>query len=372
MAMVIEVEPDGDMERLDTLSRDLPARDSLQPYLRDEIFPLLDMARWVDLLISYLDTGHVVSFSSIARSLGEPRAARAVGELAASGALRGPTHRIIYADGRVPDRSVIELGAELELDERGGSYHISDDLTLEDIKVASPPFEQLRNIQASMDHLLVEEQGRPASLCGIDISSKDDLNVVCLSVSGLDGDDIEHHCKQGSLPMPYVSGYLFYREGPLILPALDEAVKEGMVKEDTLLVLDGNGILHPRRSGIACQVGVAVDMMTCGVAKRLQVGKVEGNERETAGHRISDVRDGDDLLGFAVRTSRSKPVYLSRGNRMTLDHALESLLPSWHHKVPLPTRSAHERSNEVRRAISESPSGDLQVPPLVLHVAVNR
>ena len=113
-------------------------------------------------------------------------------------------------------------------------------------------------------------------------------------------------------------------------------------------------------------------MMTCGVAKKLLVGKVKGPERERAGHVISEVRDGDDLLGFAVRTPRSKPAYLSRGNRMTLDNALEALLPSWDHKVPLPTRLAHGRSNEVRCAISESPPGDLQVLPLVLHVAVNR
>ncbi len=355
----MEVDPDREMERLDTLSRDLPSREPLYPYLMDEIFPLLDMLRWVDLLISHLDAGHVASFSSIARALGEPRAARAVGELAASGALRGPTHRIIYADGRVPDRSVIELGAEMELDERGGSHHIPDDLTLEDLKVGCPPFKPLRDIQASMDRLLVEEPGKPVSLCGIDISSKDGLNVACLSVSDLNGDDIQQHCKQGSLPMPYVSGYLFYREGPLILPALDEAMKDGLIEEETLLVLDGNGILHPRRSGIACQIGVAVDMMTCGVAKRLLVGKVKGPEIETAGHRISEVRDGDDLLGLAVRTLRSKPAYLSRGHRMGLDGALEALLPTWHHKVPLPTRLAHERSNEVRRAISESPSGDL-------------
>ncbi len=370
--MVIEVDPDRSMERLDALSRDLPVMGPLNSYLIDEIFPLLDMVRWVDLLLSHLDAGRVTSFSRIAGALGEPRAARAVGELASSGALRGPTHRIIYADGRVPDRSAIELGAELELNERGGSYHISGDLPLEDVKVGFPPFKPLRDIQASMDHLLVEDPGKPTSLCGIDISSKDDLNVVCLSSSNLNGDDIEHHCRQGSLPMPYVSGYLFYREGPLILPALDEAMKGGLIDEDTLLVLDGNGILHPRRSGIACQVGVAVGMMTCGVAKKLLVGKVKGPEMETAGHRISEVRDGDDLLGLAVRTSRSKPAYLSRGNRMTLDHALEALLPLWHHKVPLPTKLAHERSNEVRRAISESPSGDLQVLPLVLHVAVNR
>ncbi len=370
--MVIEVDPDRDMERLDALSWDLPPREAIQPYLIDEIFPLLDMGRWVDLLLSHLDAGHVASFSSIARALGEPRAARAVGELAASGALRGPTHRIIYADERVPDRSVIELGAEMELDERGGSYHIPGYLAPEDLKVGSPPFGPLRDIQTSMDHLLVEEPGKPTSLCGIDISSKDDLNVVCLSASDLNGDDIQQHCRQGPLPMPYVSGYLFYREGPLILPALDEAMKDGLIEEDTLLVLDGNGILHPRRSGIACQIGVAVDMMTCGVAKKLLVGKVKGPERERMGHAISEVRDGGDLLGYAVRTPRSKPAYLSRGNRMTLDRALEALLPSWHHKVPLPTRLAHERSNEVRRAISESPSGDLQVPPLVLHVAVNR
>jgi deoxyribonuclease V len=170
----------------------------------------------------------------------------------------------------------------------------------------------------------------------------------------LEGNGLEELCIKGKTGLPYISGLLFYREAPLVLPLLQQTEEQGFTDERTLIVLDGNGILHPRRMGLACQIGVSSGNLTCGVAKKLMMGSVSEPTRYEDGLVHSLITDDGEEIGTAIHKDGYKPVYVSRGHRTdsrTVDKVISTL--TWT-RIPEPTRRAHELSNRFRR--SETPS----------------
>ncbi|MBW2967731.1 endonuclease V [Candidatus Woesearchaeota archaeon] len=143
-------------------------------------------------------------------------------------------------------------------------------------------------------------------------------------------------------PMQYIPGFLSYRESPAVM----EAVSKLEQKPD-LLFVDGNGILHPRRIGMASHLGILLDMPTIGVAKKLLMGDVEGE---------SIVFESETRASLLRTKEHAKPIYVSPGHRVSLKTALEisrkCLVEK--HKLPEPLHEAHKYSNKVRaRLISE-------------------
>jgi deoxyribonuclease V len=189
----------------------------------------------------------------------------------------------------------------------------------------------------------------------MDISSKDDYHFAAIAVMDMDGEPKETMSFKGRPGLPYIPGLLFYREAPLLLPLLGSALDEGIIDGKTLCVIDGNGTLHPRRMGIACQIGVCTGLRSCGVAKKLLTGKVSDPIGTENGNFLADVIEDGELIGSALSgADNSKPVYLSRGHRIdqaTVNRILNRLRST---RIPEPTKRAHLLCNEARR--SESPS----------------
>ena len=146
--------------------------------------------------------------------------------------------------------------------------------------------------------------------------------------------------------IPYVPGYLGFRESP----ALVEAWARLEQKPDLILV-DGHGRPHPRRCGIATHLGVVLDVPTIGCAKSILCGKVEGKLGEAAGSRAPLV-DRGEVVGMALRTrARCLPIYVSTGHRISLESAIDWVLRLCDgRRLPLPIRMAHDGANAVRRA----------------------
>lgn len=133
--------------------------------------------------------------------------------------------------------------------------------------------------------------------------------------------------------VPYIPTLLAFREaGPMIavLGKLD-------VTPDVVMV-DGNGRLHPFGAGIACQVGLAVDRPTIGVAKKLLCGEVG----EWCGREAPVLLSGR-VVGMALRTS-AKPIYVSVGHKVSLPTAAALVLKLTRRgvRLPEPLRLAHE------------------------------
>ena len=109
-----------------------------------------------------------------------------------------------------------------------------------------------------------------------------------------------------------------------------------------VLLVDGQGIAHPRRLGIASHLGVILDLPTIGCAKSVLVGRLAGDLGAEPGS-IADLVDRGEVVGRALRTKRgANPVYVSVGHRVGLDEAVGFVgrcLSGY--RLPEPTRLAH-------------------------------
>ena len=120
-----------------------------------------------------------------------------------------------------------------------------------------------------------------------------------------------------------------------------------------VLIVDGHGYAHPRRFGIACHLGVLLDLPTIGCAKSLLVGKVPRGLGETPGSR-AEIIDRGEVVGLAVRTRRnSKPVYVTVGQRVDLPSAARIILACGRgYRLPEPTRLAHSLAAKLKGDLS--------------------
>jgi deoxyribonuclease V len=146
------------------------------------------------------------------------------------------------------------------------------------------------------------------------------------------------------LEFPYVPGYLSFREVPALLAAL----KKLQVQPD-LLFCDGQGYAHPRRMGLASHLGVWLDRPTIGCAKSILIG-THGELGEAAGSWTELVESGE-RIGAAVRTRAGvRPVYVSQGNRVSLETAIRLTLEvADGFRIPRPTREADRFTKAVKR-----------------------
>ena len=147
-------------------------------------------------------------------------------------------------------------------------------------------------------------------------------------------------------PFPYVSGYLGFRECPALLAAW-----ERLAQKPDLVLMDGQGRAHPRRCGVASQLGVLLDVPTIGVAKTLLCGAVEGEVGAALGDRAAVV-DRGEVVAMALRTSaRGRPIFVSTGHRVALATAVDWVLRlADGRRLPPPIRDAHDAANAARRA----------------------
>ena len=143
---------------------------------------------------------------------------------------------------------------------------------------------------------------------------------------------------------PYVPGLLSFRETPSVLEAWAK-----LKTEPDALMLDGQGLAHPRRVGIACHVGLIIKRPTLGCAKSILVGKYEEPPPERG--QWSPMVDKGETVGAALRTkTRVQPVYVSPGHLIDLAGAVElALRCDGGYRVPEPTRRAHLLVNALRR-----------------------
>ena len=144
---------------------------------------------------------------------------------------------------------------------------------------------------------------------------------------------------------PYVPGYLSFREAPAYLGAL-----ANLSATPDLLLVDGQGVAHPRGLGIAAHLGVHLELPSLGVAKSLLYGKPAGELGEEAGNAVPLVAKGAQI-GWVYRSrTKVKPLYLSPGHRVGFAEGLEFVqsLPG-RTKLPDPLREAHRWAGRARK-----------------------
>lgn len=157
---------------------------------------------------------------------------------------------------------------------------------------------------------------------------------------------IEQAIERAAVTFPYIPGLLSFRELPLILPVFAR-----LRSRPDLVVVDGQGIAHPRRFGIASHLGVLLDLPTIGCAKSRLSGSPAGELGAERGARVA-LLDGGEVVGSVLRTKRgAHPLYVSPGHRIGLEAAVEWVLRlTTTYRLPEPTRLAHEAAAGARVA----------------------
>lgn len=154
-------------------------------------------------------------------------------------------------------------------------------------------------------------------------------------------------------PFPYIPGLLSFREAPILAAAL-----AALRRLPDVVLVDGQGIAHPRGLGLASHLGVLLDIPTIGVAKSRLVGV--GSEPEPGAGSTSPLSWEGKVVGLIMRTrDRVKPLYISPGHRLTLEECREITLGCvTRYRLPLPLRQADLLSRR-QRARDEAQRGTL-------------
>ena len=198
-----------------------------------------------------------------------------------------------------------------------------------------------KEIQLSLAKRVVTESEviDPSLVAGIDISAPDSQGVARGAVVILRYPElsiVEVEIAQGKLTLPYIPGLLSFRETPLILTACEK-----LINIPDFILIDGQGIAHPRRLGLASHVGLFLNLPTIGCAKSILCGQHKPVGEDTGSH--TELLDNGELIGAALRTKyRVKPIYVSVGHKIDLESALQLVIKCCRgYRLPEPTRLAH-------------------------------
>ncbi len=216
---------------------------------------------------------------------------------------------------------------------------------------------KLRNIQRAIasgakikDEFDYEEITKVA---GFDVAFEENRAIctaIVMNIKTLEILEVKTHVKP--TPMKYIPGYLAFREGPLILETYYD-----LEIEPDLLIVDGHGIAHPLKCGLATYVGVELNKPTLGVARSLIIGEVNKE------NNLIQVRDF--ILGKQITTkAHAKPLFVSPGNYISVETAakiVEKLvIPP--HKMPEPLHVAHKLARREMQKIREKETTPQDVP----------
>jgi deoxyribonuclease V len=199
------------------------------------------------------------------------------------------------------------------------------------------------------------EMVKPHYIAGVDVSISRGRKVATGAVVVLEYPGlrlVEVRVTHGEVDFPYVPGLLSFREAPILL-----RVCRTLEISPDLVLVDGQGIAHPRRIGLASHLGLFLDMPTIGCAKSRLCGRHETPGIEPGNY--ADLIDRDEIIGVVLRTKTgTKPVYISVGHKINLAAAVHWILECCKgYRLPEPVRLAHQAAGgnlEPGRYISVS------------------
>jgi deoxyribonuclease V len=176
-------------------------------------------------------------------------------------------------------------------------------------------------------------------VCGVDISYKH--NIAYCSATVIDKDSLNAVESADTITVvdqPYIPGLFVLREYKAIINVL-----QLVEKEFHILLVDGHGVLHPRRCGLASYIGVMINKPTIGVAKSLLCGFVRKDK---------SIELGGEVLGFQIQNCNKKHIYVSVGHQISLGTAVKIVkeLTRLDQRIPEPLRIADISSKRLRQS----------------------
>lgn len=179
--------------------------------------------------------------------------------------------------------------------------------------------------------------GNVELVCGVDVSyRKETAYCSAVIINKEKFEIVETVSSKSEVKNPYIPGLFILRESAPILQTL-----KLITSPFQLLLVDGHGLLHPRKCGLACYVGISANLPTIGVAKSLLCGCVQSD---------NFVSHKGEILGYALksRNGSKKMVYVSIGHKISLPTAIQLVksLTRINQNIPEPLRVADTLSKE--------------------------
>jgi deoxyribonuclease V len=290
--------------------------------------------------VRQIPDGKISTYGAVAKALGDVRASRAVGRMMNQNpnADDMPCFKIVYSDGKLGgfglgiDDKIRRLKQDNVLVDNGRIVDF-ENVLFDEFKT-NYPLKKLRSEQIELSKKVEIRNGfdKIETVAGFDVAyPKNDFDDCCGACVVMDYKTkkvIEEKTIFTKTYFPYIPTYLSFRE----LPFLKKLV-ESLESKPTILMIDGNGLLHPYGFGIASHAGVILDIPTIGVAKSLLCGKVENNI----------VKIGNKKIGHAHISCKRvrKPIYVSPGHKISFETSLDVVKHLSFYKNPEPLRQAH-------------------------------
>lgn len=302
-------------------------------------------------LLFQIPPGRVTTYRALAEALGDPEAVSFVASFLRSEAARDwPVHRVVHSSGAVGRFFGEEASQTVEKLRKEGVRVVGDRVRpllpyfFADFR-SSRPLARLQEEQRALaQKVRLCPLGEVKRLGAVDVAYRGEEAVASFVWANARGEPLDFLLASGPARFPYIRTYLSYRELPAYLAVLREAKERGLWPD--VLLVDGNGILHPRRAGIATHLGVLLDLPTVGVAKGHLCGEVN-----TEGMTIGEWRPvllGGEVVAGALRTGRNRTLFISPGHRADVESSVELVhsLPT-RNDLPLTLAFAHEVATEA-------------------------
>ncbi len=194
------------------------------------------------------------------------------------------------------------------------------------------------------EKVIVEDDfGDLRLIAGVDQAFIDDRIISGVVVLKYDSLELAERTDSiRKVTFPYIPTFLSFREGPAIMCAFRK-----LRTCPDILMVDGAGINHPRRAGIATHIGVALDVPTIGITKKILCGK--GIEPSVVGDAAPLIYE-DKQVGWLLKSSkRSRAIIIAPGHRVSLGSSLSIVKACLRvHKLPEPARLAHDYVNWLK------------------------
>lgn len=199
-------------------------------------------------------------------------------------------------------------------------------------------FEKAIEIQERFSHLVSKRSALPRKIlhvAGVDVAYSDNSSFAASAL--VDYEDlrsIEIQYTESHVKVPYRPGFLGFREAAIMAKTVRK-----LTREPDVVLVDGHGLAHPRRFGLACHIGVLLDLPTIGVAKNAFFGEVRGD-------RVLD-KDGREI-GATIKVGK-KVLYVSIGHKVSLAAAIRVVKHCVAAKTVRPLRLSHEEATRIAR-----------------------
>ncbi len=283
-------------------------------------------------LVKQIPDDKITTYGALANALGDIKASRAVGYMLSVNKDPDiiPCYKVVHTD-KTTGKYRLGIDEKIRRLKNDGVEIINGKVTNFDDKFfdnfkTDYPLKKLREEQLKIaEKIDLNDHDYNSNIAAVDVSYENEIGYAAMVYTA----NNEYSTKTyiNSTDFPYIPGYLAYRELPFI-----EKLSEGF---DGIIIIDANGLLHPRKCGLATFAGIIMDKTTIGVAKSLLLGNINNNY----------IYYNNEKLGYMI----NKHTIVSPGNKISLGTSIKKIMLLGNGKYPEILKLAHNETVKLRK-----------------------